>query len=155
MSHVAVYTRLKDAVNSGSYVVVDLNILKREVKDGIHDYLCAPELSPDAATCSSCEALLAQPVEKENFDMICLLLEHGVYLSDDICAPGYAYRRKPPPPLLKLAVESGSLDDVRQMLSQGADVNAHPRLCVKDLLKRRSTILNDSIRSCAPTATHH
>ena len=128
MSRVAVYNRLKDVVSSGSAEAVDI-MLAREVKQGIHDYMCATELpSDDAAACSSCDALMARPVEREDFYMIDVLLAHGAYLSEDICGPDYAYRRKLPKPLLKLAVEFASLDDVRQLLSLGVDVNAHPRL---------------------------
>ena len=134
MSRVEIYNRLKDAVNSGSYDAV-AGILKTEVKDGIHAYLCAAaELPPDAVACSSCEALLAQPVERDNFRIMWLLLKYKVYPSADIiCSAGYGYSCKPSTPLLKRAVESGSLNDLRQLLSHGADVNAHPRLCIRDL----------------------
>ena len=68
--------------------------------------------------------------------MIDVLLAHGAYLSEDICGPDYAYRRKLPKPLLKLAVEFASLDDVRWLLSHGVDVNAHPRLCIRGVVSK-------------------
>ena len=62
-----------------------------------------------------------------------LFLQFGAYPSDEICAAGYPYNHTRSTPL-KRAVQRGSLDDVRQLLtSQRAaeDINWHPRCCIK------------------------
>ena len=134
MIHVAIYNRLKDAVSSGCQAEVH-SVLESDVNDGIgiHDYLCPDtEFPPEsAAFCSSCDVLLREPLEREDYRMIIQLLVHGAYPPEDLCADGYGYGCKPHAPPLKLAVESGAVDDVKRLLSQGADVNAHPRICVR------------------------
>ena len=135
----AVYKRLKDAVNSGStdavWELIESEVKIRWHREVTHNYFCAAETPPNGTVCSSCEALLEKPVEREDFGMISLLLfQCGACPSRDMCAAGLHYNgRKTSAPPFKLAVESGSLNDVRQLLSQGADINTHPRICVKNL----------------------
>ena len=95
-------------------------------------YFCEESPAKHLARCASCEALLTPPLQKRDFRMIEVLLQHGTCPPSQLCASEYRYgRRDKPSTPLKLAVESGAVDDVRKLLSAGADVNAHPRLCVK------------------------
>ena len=71
--------------------------------------------------------------EQKNASLVRLLLEHGAYPPENICASGYKYNHTRTTPL-KRAVQSRSLDDVSQLLLEGTDdVNAHPRFCVRRL----------------------
>ena len=151
MSHLVVYNRLKDAVSSGSEAAVYEVLGSDVINHDIHNHLCAAEFlhypplcSSCEAFCSSCEDLLSEPVEREDFGMVRLLLEHGAYPSSDICAYDRRYRygckRSTP---LKLAVESGLLDDVRRLLSHEADVNAHPKFCVRGVISPQKLICSD------------
>ena len=126
----AFYKKLKAAMVCGSESKVR-ELLSRAAFDDIHGYFC-DKVPRHAAACVSCEELLTPPLRQRDTRLIKLLLEHGTYPSAEICASQYRYgRRDKPSTSLKRAVESGSVDDVRKLLSAGADVNAHPRICVK------------------------
>ena len=125
------YNKIKTVLSSDRIDPVDVCMI---LQDGshydIHAYFCK-ELPERPAVCSRCEALLKVPLQREEHIILQRLLRHGAYPSEDICAAGYRYNHLRAVPL-KVAVQSRSLDHVRQLLSQGAadDVNAHPRFCV-------------------------
>ena len=131
MPRLAVYNTLKTAVSSGSQREVS-TLLSRENIHDIHDYFCEKPSAAIASACVRCDELLRTPLQQRDTDMIRLLLKHRAYPPAEICVSEhrYSHRDKPLTPL-KLAVESGSIDDVRKLLSAGADVNVHPRMCVK------------------------
>ena len=130
MPRLAVYNTLKTAVSSGSQREVS-TLLSRENIHDIHGYFCEKPSAVIASACVRCDELLRTPLQQRDTDMIRLLLKHRAYPPAEICVSEhrYSHRDKPLTPL-KLAVESGSIDDVRKLLSAGADVNAHPRMCV-------------------------
>ena len=69
--------------------------------------------------------------------MLELLLKHGAYQPAEICtSTEYRYgRRDNHVTPLKRAVESGCVEDVRELLAAGADVNAQQQqICVKNQL---------------------
>ena len=123
------YNKIKTAVSSGRMDVME--VLWDDLKcTDLHAYFCE-ELPKLPAVCSRCETLLNVSLQQENTFVLHLLLENGAYPSEDICAAGFAYNHTRSTPL-KRAVQSGSLDDVRQLLSEGTDdINSHPRICVK------------------------
>ena len=152
MTRLVVYNSLKLAVESGSTENVS-EWLKQHtcsVRHDIHAYFCKQEEAPAHATsCGNCEALLSEPLRRQQISMIRLLLGSGVFLSAEICASDCPYgdgdRSSTP---LKRAVETGSLDDVRQLLtSQGAeaadDVNIHPSVCIKHNMQRHWKTCSD------------
>ena len=129
MDRLITYEKLKRTVSSGSDDDVELLLTRERISD-IHGYFCA-ESPKHLAVCNNCEALLSEPLEQKDSFMVCVLLEHGVYPSDDICAVGFQYNHTRSSPL-KLAVETKTLDDVRQMLEEGCyDVNWHPKFCIE------------------------
>ena len=142
------YNKLKTAVSSGfKYTFVKL-LLRRDVTSGIHQHFCA-DLPKRPAVCSRCEALLEKPLQEEDTRTLRLLLKHGAYMSENICAAGYEYNHTRSTPL-KRAVQSGSLDDVRQLLSEGTDdVNAHPRFCLRSVPRiRRDPSVRKTCADC-------
>ena len=117
------YNTLKTAVSSGIYWDVASLLM-----DDVHAYFCE-DLPGCPAVCSRCEALLSAPLQTRNTLIITLLLQHGAYPAEELCAAGYQYNHTSSTPLQR-AVQSGSLDDVRRLLLEGAhDVNSHPRFC--------------------------
>ena len=122
------YNKIETALNSRlSYLRVS-DLLTDDFNSDLHAYFCE-ELSKSPAVCSRCEMLLKVPLQTMNTMIIHLLLQHGVYPSEDICTAGYQYNHTRYN-LLERATKAGSLDDVKQLLSEGKDdVNAHPRFC--------------------------
>ena len=146
------YNSLKLAVESGSTdnVCEWLRQHTCDVKHDIHAYFCTED-APAHATSGGCrcEALLSEPLRRQQIYMIRLLLGSGVFPSAKICASDYPYggdgdRSSTP---IKRAVESGSLDDVHQLLtSEGAaadDVNVHPSACIKHNMQRHWKTCSD------------
>ena len=130
MSRRITYNELKAAVSRSDSVDKVSSLLSRAKIDDIHGYFCKELSEKHSAACASCKELLRPPVRRRDTGMIMLLLYRGVYPPVQLCATEYRYgRRNKPWTPLKRAVESGSLDDVRKLLSAGADVNAHPRIC--------------------------
>ena len=135
MTCLATFNQLKLAVKSGSTDSVSewLKQLTSGVKFNIHAYFCT-DVPAHAPSCGRCETLLSAPLRRRQLSMIHLLLEHGAYSSAEICVFDYRYKRRIASTPLKRAVESGSLNGVRRLLtSPGAavdDVNWHPRVCL-------------------------
>ena len=130
MERSTIYNRLKAAVISRSKFKVR-EVLSLATTDDIHGYFCDELSAEQASACVSCEELFRPALRRRNTNMMKLLLEHGAYPPTEICASEYRYgRRDKPSTPLKRAVESGAVDEVRKLLSAGADVNAHPRMCV-------------------------
>ena len=136
MTRLLLYNQLNLAVQFGStgHVRDWLRRHRCTVKHDIHAYFCA-QVPAHATSCGSCETLLSAPLRRRQISMICELLGSGAYPSAEICATDSGYGRARTSTPLKRAVESGSLDDVRQLLtSPGAavdDVNWHPRVCLQ------------------------
>ena len=129
MTRRIIYGRLKAAVSSGSTKEVR-SLLSRANIDDIHGYFCKELPAELESVCVRCEALLMESMRYRYSRMVKLLLEHGACPPAEICATQYRYGRRVKPTSLKLAVESGSVDDVRKLLlSAGADVNMQPRIC--------------------------
>ena len=122
------YNTLQRAIITGSEDDVT-SLLACESIDDIHRRLCEELPVEQATRCVTCEQLftLAQP----DTDMMRLLLRHGAFPPPNICASRYSRCDKPLTPL-KLAIDSGSIDDIRTLLNNGADVNAHPTVCFKN-----------------------
>ena len=147
MARSAIHTRLELAVESGSGYSVCEVLKQHRVHRDIHRRICA-EAPAHATSCDSCAALLSAPLRRRQFPMIRLLLKNGAYPSAKICALDHRYGRDRASTPLKRAVESGSLDDVRQLLTSpvGAaadEINWHPRICIK-----RQKICDDNRNTC-------
>ena len=131
MAGLVIYNRLKEAVSSASEQEVRKMLSSANIKN-IHTHFCDEPPAKRAAVCTSCEELLGPPLRQRDTGMLELLLQHGACASTEICATEYRYgRRQKPSTPLKLAVESGTIDDVRTLLSAGDDVNLHPRICLQ------------------------
>ena len=117
MPRLAVYNTLKTAVSSGSQKEVRTLLSRKNIHD-IHGYFCEKPSAANASACVRCDELLRTPLQQRDTDMIRLLLKHRAYPPAEICVSEhrYGHRDKPLTPL-KLAVESGSIDDVRKLLS--------------------------------------
>ena len=136
MKPLVLYNKLQVAISTGSEGDV-WRLLYGEHIDDLHGYMCT-ELPKRPAVCSRCETLLKESLAQQHTSLIRLLLEHGVYPSDDICTAGYQYNHARSTKL-QSAAKSGSLYDVRQLLSLRADdINVHPRFCVRRLNSFRS-----------------
>ena len=128
MISLATHEKLKAAVISGTEDDV-CELLTRERISDIHGYFCA-ESPKHLAVCNNCEALLSEPLQQKNSSMLRLLLGHGAYPSDEICAVGFQYNHTRSASL-KMAVQTKTIDDVRRLLDEGCfDVNWHPKFCV-------------------------
>ena len=90
------YIALKAAVSSGSERGVRQLLLsaKCDSKGYLHDFMCA-DLPQRPSECSRCQALLVlAPHQWDTHrpnEILRLLLAHGTYPSDEICAVGYRY----------------------------------------------------------------
>ena len=129
MSRRIFYNAIKRAVTTGSQDDVT-SLLERISIEDIHGCLCEELLAePPTARCAKCEHLFS--LRQRDTGMARLLMEQGAYPPLDVCSSPYRYSDKASTPL-KLAIDSGSIDDVRKLLAQGADVNFHPRVCLKN-----------------------
>ena len=117
MARPVTYEKLRTALNSrseeGAY-----QLLSRERISDIHGYFCA-ESPKHLAVCSNCEVLLSEPLQQKSSRMLRLLLGHGAYPSDEICAVGFQYNHTRSSPL-KVAVQTKTIDDVRRLLTKDA-----------------------------------
>ena len=128
------YNKIKTALSSDLSWWDVSRLLRNRFNSDIHAYFC-DDLAKSEAVCSRCETLLEEPLRKMDTDMLHVLLQHGTYPPEGICAAGYQYSHTRSTPL-SCAVQSGSLGDVRKLLSEGAhDVNWHPRLCASRFTK--------------------
>ena len=127
----AIYDELKTAVNTQSGFKV-WELLSRENIDDIHGYFCEELPAERPAACVSCEELLTPPLRKLDSSLIIVLLGRGAYPPVELCASGHRYGKGKPSTPLKLAIDSGSVDDVRKLLAAGADINfTQPQICAK------------------------
>ena len=129
----AMHCQLNAALSSGSDFDVWQLLSSGSGKhdNDLHKYMCA-ELGEHSLFCKRCDTVFILSLQQGNTSIPRLLWECALYSSDEICDAGYPYSHTRSTSL-KRAVESGSLDDVRQLLSQGPadDVNAHPKCCLK------------------------
>ena len=141
IKRLVIYNRLLTAVISGSETQVYDQLCSAAINNDIHGYFCKELLPADnPVSCVNCDVLLVYPMQQLDTSMIALLLDHGAYPPAEICSSGHRYgggHGKPPTPL-KLAVESGSVDDVSKLLSAGADIRLRQlSICVKSRRIRR------------------
>ena len=145
IKRLAIYKRLKDLAKSGSEVEAWDYLFFAAIND-IHGFFCDELAVEFPARCVSCEALLMHPQRQLNTNMMKLLLKNGAYPSVELCASQYRYgRRDKAWTPLKRAVESGcSVDDVKHLLSSGADVNLRPRsICVNGIIRHPTFACTD------------
>ena len=119
MTRAAVYSSLKAAVESGSSddVCVWLEQHTCTVNHDIHAYFCTEEAPEQATSCGcSCETLLSEAIRQKKVYIIRLLLRNGACPPVELCATDYRYGRSRASTSLKRAVESGSLEDVQQLM---------------------------------------
>ena len=149
MTGSALYNRLMLNVESGSTDSVRLVFSRQRVQD-IHARICR-SVPARATSCGNCEALLSEPLRRRQIPMVRLLLENGAYPSAEICASDYRYGGNRVSTPLKRAVESGSIDDVRQLLTSRTgsadDINWHPSICIK---RKKS---NTNLKTCSDCDT--
>lgn len=125
--------------------------LSRLAIDDIHGRLCENIPAEYSTRCVKCEHLLTLGRQQNN-GMMALLLERGAFPPPELCAAEYCYGRGKSRTPLRLAIDYGTLDDVKELLSQGADVNAQAQVCFKNpaaLLVKECTYCDTPLMAAA------